>query len=69
MLTLQHVANGLELTIAILDWLAVTTVVEERVHRFLEHTHFIMDDDVGRLHLDELLEAVVAVDDATVEVV
>ena len=69
MLTLQHVRDGLQLTVAILDRLAVAAVVEESVDGFLEHAHFIMDDDVGRLHLDELLQAVIAVDDATIEIV
>jgi hypothetical protein len=52
-----------------LTGLAVAAVVEESVDGFLEHAHLVMDDDVGRLHLDELLQAVVAVDDATIEVV
>ena len=69
MLALQHVRDGLQLTVAVLDRLAVAAVVEEGVDGFLEHAHLIVDDDVGRLHLDELLQAVVAVDDATVEVV
>ena len=44
-------------------------VVEQRVHRLLQHPLLVADDDVGRLQLDQLLQAVVPVDDAAVEVV
>src|SRR6266851_2851186 len=44
-------------------------VVEQRVHGFLQHALFVAYDDVGRTKLHELLQAVVAVDDATIEVV
>jgi hypothetical protein len=48
---------------------AAAAVVEERVDRFLQHAFFVADDDVGRAQLKELLEAVVAVDDAAIEIV
>ena len=47
----------------------MTSVVEERVHRFLQHALFVVDDDVRRLELEKAAQAVVAVDDAAVEVV
>src|SRR5437660_7605413 len=49
--------------------LAAAAVVQERIHRFLEHSLLVPDDDLGRLKLEEALEAVVAVDDAAVQVV
>jgi hypothetical protein len=48
---------------------AAPAVVEEGVHRLLEHALLVAHDDVGGAQLDELLQAVVAVDHAAVEVV
>jgi hypothetical protein len=48
---------------------AAAAVVEQRVHGFLEHALFVADDDVRRLQLHELLQPVVAVDDAAVQIV
>ena len=48
---------------------AAAAVVEQRVHRLLQHALLVAHDDVGRAQLDELLQAVVAVDDAPVQVV
>ena len=48
---------------------AAAAVVEERVHGFLQHALFVADDHVGRVQLHELLQAVVAVDHAAIEVV
>ncbi len=44
-------------------------VVEEGVDRLLEHALLVADDDVRRVERHEPLKAVVAVDDAAVEVV
>ena len=51
------------------DDAAAAAVVEQRVDRFLQHALFVADDDVRRAQLHQPLEAVVAVDDAAVEVV
>ena len=40
-----------------------------RVDRLLQHALFVADDDVGRAQLHQPLQAVVAVDDAAVEIV
>ena len=48
---------------------ATAAIVEERVDGLLKHSLLVADDDFGRLQLDQLREAVVAVDDAPVEVV
>ena len=48
---------------------AAAAVVEERVHRFLQHALLVAHDHVGRAQLDQLLQPVVAVDHAAVEVV
>jgi hypothetical protein len=47
----------------------VTTVVEQRVDSFLQHALLVPDDDVRSLQLQQVLETVVAVDDAAVEIV
>ena len=44
-------------------------VVEQRVHGFLQHALFVADDDFRGLELEQVLQPVVAVDDAAVEVV
>ena len=46
-----------------------TAVVEEAVDSLLEHALLVVDDDLGCPEVEEALEAVVAVDDPTVEVV
>ena len=69
-LTLEHVAEGFERTVASTrDGAAVATVVEEGVDRFLQHPLFVADDDLWSFEQQKVLEAVVAVDDATIEVV
>src|SRR5208337_3612834 len=67
---LEGIAEGLERTIVgAAEYAATAAVVEERVHGFLKHALFVADDDVRRAELHELLQAVVAVDDAAIEVV
>ena len=51
------------------DGLAAAAVVEERVDRLLEHAALVADDDLGRVELEQALQAVVAVDDAAIEIV
>ena len=48
---------------------AAAAVVEQSVDGFLQHALFIANDDVGRVQLDQLLQPVVAVDDAAIQVV
>src|SRR5687768_1121893 len=48
---------------------AAAAVVDERVARLLQHPLLVTDDDLGRPELEKPLEAVVAVDDAAVQVV
>ena len=51
------------------DGTAAAAVVEQGVDGLLQHALLVVDDDVGRLQVEQPLEAVVAVDDAAVEVV
>ena len=48
---------------------AAAAVIEQRVHRFLQHALFVAHDDVRRVQLHQFLQAVVAVDDAAIEIV
>ena len=48
---------------------AAASVIEQRVHGFLQHALFVADDDVRRVQLHQLFQAVVAVDDAAIEIV
>src|SRR6202162_6207076 len=48
---------------------AAAAVIEQRVHGFLEHALFVADDDVWRVQLHQLFQAVVAIDDAAIEIV
>src|SRR5690606_18968433 len=69
-LAFDHVGQGLELTlVGARHGLAAATVVQQRVDRFLQHALFVAQDDVGSLELQQTLETVVPVDDATVKVV
>ena len=69
-LTLDHVRQGLQRTLVGAGHrLAAATVVQKAVHRFLQHTLFVADDDVRCLQFEKTLQAVVAVDDAAIEIV
>src|SRR4029079_13473733 len=48
---------------------AAAAVVDQGVARLLEHPLLVADDDLGRPELEKPLEAVVAVDDAAIQVV
>ena len=70
LLALERVGQRLQRTVVrAAQHAAAAAVVEQRVDRFLEHALLVADDDVGRLELDQLLQPVVAVDDAAIEVV
>ena len=70
LLAFQHVAQRLERPpVGARDRLAAPTIVEQRIDRFLEHPLLVAHDDVRRAEVLQPLEAVVAVDDAPVEIV
>ena len=70
LLALQHVGERLQRTlVGAGDDAAAAAIVEQRVDRFLQHALFVAHDDVRRLQLDQALQAVVAVDDAAIEIV
>ena len=70
LLALEHVGERLQRPlVGAGDDAAAAAVVEERVDGLLQHPLLVADDDVGGAQLDQPLQAVVAVDDAAVEVV
>ncbi len=70
LLALEHVGQRLERALAATaDRLAAAPVVEQGVHRLLQHPLLVAQDDLGRPHLHQLLQPVVAVDHAPVEIV
>ena len=70
LLALEHVAQRLQGAVArARDGPAAAAVVEQRVDGLLQHALLVVDDDLRRAEVEQPLEAVVAVDDAAVEVV
>ena len=67
---LQHVGQRLQRTlVGAGDDAAAAAVVEQRVDALLQHALFVAHDDVGRAQFDQALQAVVAVDDAAIQIV
>ena len=70
LLALQHVGQRLQRAlVGAGDDAAAAAVVEQGVHRLLQHPLLVADDDVGGAQLDQALQAVVAVDHPAVQVV
>ena len=70
LLPLEHVGERLQRAVVrALQDAAPAAVVEERVDRLLEHPLLVADDDLRGAQLEQLLQPVVPVDDAPVEVV
>ena len=70
LLALDHVGERLERAlVGASDRTAAAAVIEQRIHRFLQHALFVAHDDVRRVQLEEPAQTVVAVDDATIQIV
>ncbi len=70
LLALEHVGEALELVVARASHRATTApVIDQRVAGLLQHALLVADDDLRRAKLQQPLEAVVAVDDAAIEIV
>ena len=70
LLALQHVSERLERPlVGARDHPPAAAVIEQRVHRLLQHPLLVADDDVRGTQLDQPLQSVVAVDDAAIEIV
>ncbi len=70
LLALDHVRERLQGAVARSQHRPLAAVVvEEGVDRLLQHPLLVADDDLRGVEVDQLLQAVVAVDDAAVQVV
>src|SRR5665213_2619908 len=70
LLALQHVGQRLQRPLVDAgDDAAAAAIVEQRVHRLLQHALFVAHDDVGRPQFHQPLQTIVAVDDAAIEIV
>ena len=70
LLTLQHVRQRLQGAVTGASHRATaTTVIEERVHSFLQHTLLVVHDNLGSTQLQQTLQTVVTVNHTTVQVV
>ena len=70
LLALEHIGKRLQRAlIGTRDGPAAATIVEQRIDRFLQHALFVAHDDIRRAQLDQPLQAVVAVDDAAIEII
>ena len=70
LLALEHVGQRLQRTVGgPLHHALLLGIVEQGVHRFLQHPLFVADDDVRRTERQQPLEAIVAIDHPAVEIV
>src|SRR6185369_14041100 len=70
LLALEGIAEGLERAIVgATQHATTTTVIEQGVDGFLQHALFIAHDDFRSVQVHQLLQTVVTVDDATIEIV
>ena len=70
LLALEHVGERFQRPlVGAGDDAPAPAIVEQRVDQLLQHALFIADDDVRRAQLHQPLQAIVAVDDAAVEIV
>src|SRR6476661_3061733 len=70
LLALEHVAQGLQRTLAAAtNRLRTATVVEQCIDGLLQHSLLVAENDFRRAVRDELHQPVVAVDDAAIEIV
>ena len=70
LLALQSVAERFErAVVGAAQHAAPAAVIEQRVHRLLQHALLVAHDDFRRVQVHQLLQPVVAVDDAAVEIV
>ena len=70
LLALERVGERLErAVVGAAQNAAAAAVVEQRIDGFLQHALFVAHDHFGRVQVHQLLQPVVAVDDAAIEVV
>src|SRR5471032_2851790 len=69
-LTLDHLGQRFQRTLVGAGHrFAATAVVQQRIDRFLQHALFVARDDLWSAQLHQTLQAVIAVDDAAIQIV
>ena len=69
-LTLEHVGQRLERTVAGACYgTAAAAVVDQGIHRLLQHSLLVAHDDVRRAKLEKSLQTVVTVDNSAVQII
>ena len=70
LLAFQHIRKRLQRTLIRPCNRATTpAIVEQRIHRFLQHALFIAHNDIRRAQFNKPLQAVIAVDDAAIKII
>ena len=67
LLALDHVGKGLQgALVGAGDGTAAAAVVQQGIHRLLQHALFVAHDDVGRVQFQQAAQTVVAIDHAPI---
>ena len=70
LLTAKHLGERLERTVARSRYgLAASAVIYQGVDSLLKHSFLVADNDIGRSHLEQILQTVVSADNAAVKIV
>ena len=70
LLALQHIGERLERAVVRAGYRTATAaVVDQRVHCFLQHALLVANNDVRRAQLQQALQTVISVDNATIQIV
>src|SRR5680860_242108 len=70
LLALNHICQGLQRAlVSTRDGTTATAVIQQCVYRFLKHPLFVTHDNVGSVQLQQALEAVVPVDNPTIQII
>ena len=70
LLTFDHVGQRFQRTLVRTgDRTTATTVIQQGINRFLQHTFFVAYDDIRRSQIQQTFQTVVTVNDATIQIV
>ncbi len=70
LLALDHVGKGFQRAlVGTGNRTTAAAVIQQCIHRFLQHALFVAHNDVGRIQVQQTLEAVVAVNHAPIQVI
>ena len=70
LLALDHIGQGLQGTlVGSGDGATASTVIQQGIHRFLEHAFFVAHNNVRRIEVQQSLQSVVTVNHPTIQVV